>query len=453
MSKELELGDFLKVIQKGYKVIFAIVLFTTVLGAFVSYFVLTPVYKAQTDLLVATTELPDERLSSIEIETNVKLIETYKYILTSNGLLENVRDEIWDISSVGQLKEKIEIITSGNSQIITVVVEDSDPDRAVGIANTLVETFQAEIPKIMSIDNVHILSMAKDDMTRDPVWPNHSLNIIVSAFIGLTLSLLAISFKELINADIRTQQDIEQYIDLPTLGIIPQLKPTVHEKNLLVDDRYLRMISRSDPRSPAVEAFRSIRTNLQFKGANQELKTILFTSSISGEGKTVTSGNLAITMALDNRRTLLIDADLRKPNGHYLFNSPNRKGLTSYLTNNLPLKEVVKRTDIPNLAFLPSGPVPPNPAELLSSKKMNELLTEIKQHFDFIIIDSPPLVVTDAVILSTKVDGCIFVVNSEETKRNSAQKSIKKLSQVEANVVGVVLNDTLSEYYEQYFYD
>lgn len=225
-----------------------------------------------------------------------------------------------------------------------------------------------------------------------------------------------------------------------------------------LDIRSNKLITALPPRSPIAESYRTLRTNIQFAAVDQEnIKTILVTSTQPGEGKTVTSSNLSIVMAQTELKTVYVHADLRRPTGHKIFGVNNLKGLTTYLGGHISIEEIVQDTDIPNLKVITSGPIPPNPAELLASKKMEKFLDELKKKFDMIIIDTPPLLaVTDATILSKKVDGCLLVVSSGLTSKEMALKAKQQLLNANATILGVVLNNkklSKKEYSNYYYYE
>ncbi len=189
------------------------------------------------------------------------------------------------------------------------------------------------------------------------------------------------------------------------------------------------------------ESFRTLRTNTQFTTASDELKVIAVTSCQPGEGKTTTVSNLAVAYAQEGKRTLLIDADLRKPSLHKVFSNSNRKGLSNLLARQTDREDVVIQTHIEHLTLIPAGPVPPNPAELLGSKGMDELLSAVRDQYDVILIDTPPvLVVTDAQVVATKSDGILLVIRAGMIKKNMALRAKSRLEHVQAKVLGVVLN-------------
>lgn len=216
-------------------------------------------------------------------------------------------------------------------------------------------------------------------------------------------------------------------------------------------------ITHYDSRSPVSEAYRAIRTNLQFAGAGKQLKTLVFTSAIPGEGKSTTVANLAIAMGQDDKKILLIDCDMRKPVVHRRFGLLNR-GLSNCFAEDLPLKEVIQADVFPNLDVVTSGPVPPNPAELLGSKKMEALLQEAAETYDYVFLDMPPvLAVTDAALMSSRVDGTVIILGSGDISPDEGKQAQSVLEKVHANILGVILNKVpqhhKSGYYYYYYYD
>lgn len=212
----------------------------------------------------------------------------------------------------------------------------------------------------------------------------------------------------------------------------------------------LSLISHYLPRSPIAEQYRSIRTSIQFASTKNEVRLISITSAKPGEGKSTTATNLAIVLAQSENKVLLIDADMRKPTCHTLFFAENKVGLSSVLFNMNELSDAIVHTTIPNLDLLTCGPIPPNPAELLDMKRMDWLLNEVRLKYDYIIIDTPPiLAVTDAQILAQKCDGVVLVVSSRQTTKENAIKAKDLLLQTGGTLLGVVLNRKkvkLSEY-------
>lgn len=213
------------------------------------------------------------------------------------------------------------------------------------------------------------------------------------------------------------------------------------------------LIVEKEPKSIAAESYRTLRTNIQYSSFDKEYRVIVVTSSEPGEGKSTTASNLALSMAQGEKKVILIDCDLRKPSLHKKFKISNLVGLSDVIIGKAELATAIHRYN-KNLVVLTSGKIPPNPSEMLSSKAMTNLLESLKDTFDYIILDTPPVqVVTDSQILSTKADGTILVVRSEKTKRDSVQNAINLLRKVNANIIGTVLNGvdiTRNKYYYYY---
>lgn len=211
------------------------------------------------------------------------------------------------------------------------------------------------------------------------------------------------------------------------------------------------LVTVRDPRSPAAEAYRTLRTNIQFASLDKPLHTLLATSTAPDEGKSTTISNLAITIAQGEQRVILVDCDLRRPSLHTMFGLPNEQGLTSLMLGDnktIPLQP----TEIPNLLVLTSGPIPPRPADVLGSKRMAAIIAHLRNEADMVLFDTPPInAVTDAAVLATAVDGVLLVFRSGETKRDRAHEARRLLDKVNANVVGVVLTDVKADK-DQYSY-
>lgn len=220
------------------------------------------------------------------------------------------------------------------------------------------------------------------------------------------------------------------------------------------------LVTVSDPKSPVAEAYRTIRTNLQFLNLDQDKKSILVTSAAPGEGKSTTTANLGVSMAMGGVKTLLVDADLRKPTLHKLFNLPNTAGLSSVLADQAPLAKGIHPTQIPSLHVLTAGPIPPNPAEMLASRRMGELYGQLRESYELLFFDSPPVIsVSDATVLASLVDSVVLVVRSGAFPSDVVRQAKAQLESVKASFLGIILNSVdlkkdgyYYRYYYQYYY-
>lgn len=212
------------------------------------------------------------------------------------------------------------------------------------------------------------------------------------------------------------------------------------------------LIVENKPRSVAAESYRTLRTNIQYSSFDKECKSIVITSSEPGEGKSTTAANLALSLAQGEKKVILIDCDLRKPSIHKKFKISNLTGLSDVLIGKEKLIQVLKKHG-DNLLLLTSGKIPPNPSEMLGSKAMKNLLKELRENFDYIIIDTPPVqAVTDSQVLSTEADGTLLVIKAEKTKKDSVHNSINLLRKVNANIIGTILNEVNNDNGNYYYY-
>jgi non-specific protein-tyrosine kinase len=203
-----------------------------------------------------------------------------------------------------------------------------------------------------------------------------------------------------------------------------------------------RLIALRDPRSPAAEAYRTLRTNIQFSSLDKPLQTLLATSSAPDEGKSTTIANLAVTMAQAEQRVILVDCDLRRPTLHTFFDLSNEAGLTSMILAQEDAEIPLQDTGVPGLSLLASGPLPPRPADVLGSRRMEAAIARLRAEADFVLFDTPPVVpVIDAAVLATKVDGVLLIFQANHTNRDRARKARQILEKFKANIVGVVLNN------------
>ncbi|NJN67611.1 MAG: CpsD/CapB family tyrosine-protein kinase [Chloroflexaceae bacterium] len=206
------------------------------------------------------------------------------------------------------------------------------------------------------------------------------------------------------------------------------------------------LIALRDPRSPAAEAYRTLRTNIQFSSLDKPLRTLLVTSTAPDEGKSLTLANLAVTMAQAEQRVILVECDLRRPTLHTLFGLPNEEGLTSVMLDQREASLPLQPTSVAGLSLLTSGPLPPRPADLLGSRRMEALVARLQDEADMVLFDTPPVTaVTDAAVLATRLDGVLLVLKAGKTRRDRAREARRMLEKVKANVIGVVLNNARLE--------
>jgi non-specific protein-tyrosine kinase len=463
----------------------------------------TPVYRATTTLLISQARTP-AAADYTSLLTSERLAKTYAELLTKRPALEEVAKRLGLELKDGKFPATLNVQPVRDTQLIGLSVEDEDPQLAAQIANILPEVFieqnqtlqlgrfasskenlarqlaiieedmkatqqaiaalqgstsavdQAELTRLRStltqyqtsyanllksyeeirlteaqtIDNVVVAEPAV--VPRYPVKPNTLLNTLLAAVVGCMLAVGVAFLIEYLDDTIKTSEDVSQTLELSTLGAITRINARTDEENV---------VAAFQPRSPISEAYRALRTNIQFSAVDKPLKTILVTSASPIEGKSTTVANLGVVMAQAGLSVILVDSDLRRPALHKLFGVSNSDGLTSALLQSTPsLDGYLQATAIENLQVLPSGPLPPNPSELLGSQRMRGLIEQLKGKADVVLFDNPPvLAVTDAAVLANQVDGVLLVVDAGATRREVALRARETMAKVGANVLGVVL--------------
>lgn len=315
------------------------------------------------------------------------------------------------------------------------------------------ETQQAMLDRMrekLSMDRINlkqpqnIIELHEEPLVAQiPSSPNVSLNLILGAVVGLIFAIGVAFALEFMDTSVKTLEDVERYLQVPVLAVIPKDVGVLHKQGGM---------------SPDAEAYRILRTNIEFNRKNPEDNALTVVSGGAGEGKSTTLVNLAYICAQGGYTTLMIDADLRRPRLHTFFDINNSVGLTNYLTTELVLEDVILQTPVDNLYFMPSGVLPADAAGILNSRRMSELIQDVKQRFDLVLIDSPPILgVSDASVLASEVDLTIIVVQHRKLPRNMLMRVKQSVENVGGNVLGVVLNnvdvrsDSQYQYYTSYY--
>ena len=498
----MELRQYASILLKW---LWLIVLGTLLAGAtaFLVSKMMTPVYQASTTLLVSPGSSPSTS-DYTAVLTGQQLAVTYQQLLNKRSVLEKVIQNLNLPITVDELTKLVDVQVVRSTQLIVVQVENTDPALAAKIANQIATVFidqnsanqlsrfatsegnlqaqlkqvendittnqaaldkanaatpinQAEVARLetslaqsrtsysnllksyediriaeaQAINNVTVADAAVP--SDRPARPNVLLNTLLAAVVGAMLAVGFAFLIEYLDDSIHSPDEIDEVLHLPMLGTIMRTPSTTPADRLSVQ---------KDPRSPLAESYRSLRTNVQFSNIDQPPKTIVITSANPLEGKSTTAANLAVAMAQSGLSVVLVDADMRRPSQHRIFEVPNDYGLTNVLLQEgIEAKGFVHDTKVDKLGLMTTGPLPPNPSELLGSQRMRNLLGVLKEQFDAVIIDTPPvLAVTDPVVLAPNVDGVILVVGAGETRRDAAQRAASNLNQVGARLLGVALN-------------
>jgi non-specific protein-tyrosine kinase len=321
---------------------------------------------------------------------------------------------------------------------------------------TLLSSYEAtRLAEARTMDNVVVVQEA--GVPEEPVRPRTMLNTLLAAVVGAMLAVGTALLIEYLDDTLKCPEDVARVLGLSTLGAIAHMR---------MDGRANRteeqLVTALTPKSPISEAFRTLRTNIQFSSVDKPIRRLLVTSPSPTDGKSITAANLATVMAQAGQSVVLVDGDLRRPVLHKIFKLPNAAGVTSAMLarSNPSADGCLLPTQVENLQLLTSGPLPPNPSELLGSQRMSKLIEDLEQEADMLIFDSPPtLVVTDAAVLAKQVDGVLLVIDARTTREEVARRAMEELAKVGAPVLGVVLNKVpvsrrggYGYYYYHYYY-
>ena len=482
--------------------------------SFVVSSALTKMYESTVTLIVGQS-LQATSPDYSQLLASQRLSQTYADLVTTGPLLGRVIDREGLDTTPEELRKLIKADAPRDSTLVTITVTDPDPVRVASIANTIadeliaaspaisgrssdvqqfvdkdlvaaqaqIEETQAEVQRLVGLTTrtpeqethlgalqARLVSLRQTYVTllgfsstsgsnlltvvdpavapMEPASPRVLLNTLLAALVGLMLAIGIAFLVEYMDDTLKSPDDVEAVAGLPTLGTIIAMKGDEGRSPIY------RLAAILYPRSPVAEAYRTLRTNIEFASVDAPARVILVTSAIPGEGKTTTAANLAAVFAQAGHDTLLVDADLRKPGVHKILPQPNAEGLTNLLrSDELTIRELAQSTEQEHLSVLTTGPLPPNPAELLRSARMHTVMERLAASAEFVIVDSPPLqAVTDAAILSALVDGTVMVIDAGRTRSGAVRNGRETLAKVGARVLGVTLNRMSESMSGDYYY-
>lgn len=391
-----------------------------------------------------TSEMYDQLYSDLVrlLERRIQLVETYRQRTeTIDPIYQGFRDNvIKDTQDQKLLVENLRLVTKQKNEAQDRLKNFPEWERqwtqmqreydsaARNLQYYQTRSADLALRQTATRDTVQILQKA--DTPTEPIRPKKAQNIILAGVLGLFFGLCLALLQELFDDRINSPEEAERVLRLPSLGHIP-----------LIEEEGLRLIKDISTFSPLMEAYRSLRTNINFAAVGNQVRSIVITSSVPAEGKSTTVANLAMAMALDGRRVIIVDADLRRPSAHKIFKVDSSPGLTDILVGTHSIDDTIHPTTEKNVMLIPAGSPPPNPAELLGSAAMGKLIDDLEDRADIVLFDSPPaLAVADAIVLASRANGVLLVVAYGETKKTSTKKAIETLSRANANILGTVLN-------------
>jgi capsular exopolysaccharide synthesis family protein len=298
---------------------------------------------------------------------------------------------------------------------------------------------EAGVSAGITASNIQIIDQA--EWPTRPYKPNKKLNLLLAAVVGLFFGLGLAFFFEYLDNTVKTPEEVEQMIRLPSFGMVPEISYERRKRLESGASSPVELITFDHPKSMLSEAYRNIRTSILLSSSGKPPQRIAITSPNPSEGKTTTVINTAIALSQTGAQVIVVDADLRKPRIHKVFNGEDGMGLSNFLSGHTELESIIRKTEIPNLFYIAAGPIPPNPSELIGSNLFKNMMESLGEQFDHIVVDSPPVLgFADSVILSTFVDGVILVVLGGRTPRETLQRAKEVLGQVNSKILGVVIN-------------
>lgn len=434
----MELNKLVRILRKSWILIVSFALLGAAGGAIAS--ILTPVqYASTTQMFVAVAIEPGSTSGDLVQGNNfaAQKVASYVSVVTSPRVLSPVISDLKLDTTAEDLERQVTATVEPMSVVIDVEALAATPAEATELASAVASSFtnivvnEIEKPIDGSPSPVKVEVLQPATVPEDPALPQVPLNIAIGLAVGLVVGVLLAIALGFSDRRIHGRVDLERLTSRPVLGAIAA-DPHAKRRPLIVQE---------DPRSARAEAFRTLRTNLQFVGIDGQTRTLVVTSSVPGEGKTTTAANLAIVLAESGASVLLLDADLRAPRVATYLGIEGTVGLTDVLVGRYSLSEVVQAWGPKReLHVLPAGRIPPNPSDLLGSKGMAELLDTVSATYDYVLIDAPPVLpVTDAAVLSRITTGILLVVGAGRVKENEVTAALDALETVGAAPVGVVL--------------
>ena len=441
----MDLRDYLTIVRKRWTSIVAITL-GVLAATLVLTMLTTPTYTARTTVFFAVQgggSVSDLVQGSTYAE---KQVQSYAEVATAPIVLGPVIESLGLAVSVSELAGQVQATVPLGTVIIEIAAVNEDPQRAADIANAVSAELADSVASLSppgpdGSDSVRATTISPATVPTTATSPNTRRNLALGLVLGLGVGMGVALLREVLNTKVRTEDDIARVTEASVVGTVAY-----------DDDASAHpLIVQADPHSARAEAYRRLRTNLQFLDIADRPHSIVITSSLPGEGKSTTSINLAIALAEAGTRVLLVDADLRRPQIAKYLQLEGHVGLTTVLIGRADLADVVQPWGNGNLNVLPSGQVPPNPSELLGSHAMEKLMAEAATSYDVVLLDSPPLLpVTDSAILAGKAGGALVVVGSDAIHVAQLEDSLESLKSVDARVLGLVLNKVQRKHADRY---
>ncbi len=436
IKEKINLKRLNSILRKNKLTITILILIFVIGGCLYSFNFVVPKYKSTSTVLLVSKET-NKKNSSVtqsDVTLNKSLLTTYGNIITSNNVLNKVIENLQLSTTADELSKNINIEEIEDTQMIKINVIDRDESQAQRICKEINNVFINEIKKIYNIENVTIVDEAS--LEENPYNINHVRDVIIALVAGITISGMFVFITYALDTSIKIEQDIEDFVGLKVIGTVPKSKEKIE------------LIVNENSKSAIAESLKSIRTNIEFIQNKKISKSILITSCNSGEGKSWIASNMAIAYAQANKNVIIIDSDMRKGRQHLIFNVDNKLGLSNCL-NQIQENEddykiigkYIKETEISKVHIMTIGAIPPNPSELLLSKKMEYLIKMLKNIYDIVIIDGTPCnLVSDSIPVSRITDSTVIVTESKKTKIEDLKNVKNQINNAKGTIIGTILN-------------
>jgi len=431
----VDLREYISLLRRRWLLI-ASVTVLALLAATAATMLTTPRYESRTQLFVSTQGGSNSADLAQGSSFSQQRVKSYAEIVTSPLVLGPVIDKLGLDTTPAELGRSVTADAPLDTVLIDVAVRDASPVRAERIAAAIGTQFSATIVSLeqpLTGDRAPVRATVVQASTlpTSPVTPRVPLNLALGLLVGLALGVAAAVLRSLLDTSVRSEADVREVTGAAVLGAIAY-DPDAAKRPLIVQ---------ADPHGARAEAFRQLRTNLQFVELTAGSRSIVFTSSVPDEGKSTTTANLALTLAAAGSTVALVEGDLRRPKVADYLGLEGAVGLTDVLIGQAELDDVLQPWGDGTMQVLACGTIPPNPSELLASDAMRVVLAELATRFDHILVDAPPLLpVTDAAILSRLVGGVVVVVGAKRVHRDGLRRALESLASVDARILGTVVN-------------
>lgn len=425
-NKQLELTDLWNIIKCRINLIISITLCAVIFTGILNYCVIKPVYEAECSIIIGTAPQKVNAAhdsNSVDILMYQSLMKTYSSIAKSQLVINSTADKLKNSKLKKLLSKNLTVSLQENTQIMIIKYKSTDPKEAKTTLDALIECFMEQTQRIYPTDSINIID--KVEIPKEAVKPNKLYNLILGFFLALILSSIMAFLLDFANKKVKSERDIEKKLKLNVLGTVPNI---CYQPYLL------------NKKATEFETYRIIKNNIEFYSKNKKIQSVAVISPSQGDGKTTFALNLAEAFS-EEGNTVLIDCNLRNPKVHEIFRVSKAKGLSELVAESADYYEVIKATCIKNLYVITSGSSIDDPSEIISSIKMKSIIKALKGKFDYIVLDTPKVImVSDAQVLSQYCDGCVFVISSDMTLKTEAIKAIELLLKINANIIGAVLN-------------